>query len=331
MTSDDSHRVLIVGCGQLGSRHLQAVAALPQVSEIEVVDPRPDALQLGRDRLAEVPDRKSSTVFRWLSSLEQATREGGLCIIATQAQGRCQLVRSVVEKLGYSSFLLEKIVAQSVREMEELIQFSEESELSVWVNFKTRAYRFHQKAKQHLDPSESIVFNSVGGNFGLANAIHDVDLFAYYDEASWIKSSGSKIDPILHPSKRGKSLFDLSGSIYGHSEKGSHFTLSLTQEYGDWGHLSISTPRYRCVVDHLQRCAFESDAKSGWAWRPATFDGPILVSEMTRDFAADILDSGTCKLPTLAESLVAHRFILSELQPHFSRLLGCTVDQCPVT
>ena len=49
------YRVLIVGCGEIGSRHLQAVASLPQVSEIEVVDPRPEALELGRERPQTIP------------------------------------------------------------------------------------------------------------------------------------------------------------------------------------------------------------------------------------------------------------------------------------
>ena len=39
-------RILIVGCGQLGGRHLQAVASLPSVREIDVVDPRPEGLEM---------------------------------------------------------------------------------------------------------------------------------------------------------------------------------------------------------------------------------------------------------------------------------------------
>lgn len=329
---DASYRVLIVGCGDIGTRHLQAVAAIPAVREVEIVDPRPESLQLGKKRLAEVQHRDPSTIYRWLSSLNMATTSGDLCIVATQAQGRGQLVREVAEQLGYTSFLLEKLVEQSVSEMEYMVRFSREKGLTAWVNFKTRAYRFHQQAKERVDPSEPIFFSSVGGNHGLAtNGIHSVDLFAFYDEASCIKSAGSKIDSVLHTSKRGSSLFDLSGTVYGYTEKGSQFTLSFTQEPGAWAHTTISTPRYRCIVDHLQRCAFESDADSGWAWRPATFDGPILISEMTRDFVADILEKGSCQLPTLEESLISHRFILGELQPHFSRLLGRDFDHCPVT
>ena len=171
-----------------------------------------------------------------------------------------------------------------------------------------------------------------GGNDGLATGgVQDADLFAFYDDASGIESLGSQIDQVLHPSKRGDNIFDLSGTLHGSTEKGSVFTLSHARDSGSWGHISIATRQYRCIVDHLHRTAFESAEKSGWAWREIPFDGPILISEMTREFAADIFEFGRCALPSIDESLVSHRFILGELQPHFSKLLGRNVEQCPVT
>ena len=91
------------------------------------------------------------------------------------------------------------------------------------------------------------------------------------------------------------------------------------------------TPRYRFVVDHIQRWAVESDAASGWSWRAVPFTGELLVSQMTRRFALQMLSSQPCELPTLEESLVAHRFILDALQPHFRHLLEQDVELCPVT
>ncbi|MDP3766469.1 MAG: hypothetical protein Q8S13_00505, partial [Dehalococcoidia bacterium] len=60
------------------------------------------------------------------------------------------------------------------------------------------------------------------------------------------------------------------------------------------------------------------------------FEHSILVSRMTTGFVDEILASGRCARPTLEEWGVAHRFVLSELQPHFNKQLG-TGDRCPVT
>ncbi len=231
-TNKDWFRVLIVGCGQLGSRHLQAVASLPEVREIEVVDPRPEAFELGRQRLAELPNGQCGTIFRWIRSVEEASKDGDLCVVTTQADVRCQVVYQVVDTLQYSSFLLEKLVAQSVLDYENLLEFSKKKGLAVWVNCKTRVHPSHMQVKAHIDPAKPIIFSVVGGNHGLVNnGIQAADLFAYYDGANQIESAGAWIDPILHYSKRGRGLFDLSGSLNGYSEKGSRVAVCFAADH----------------------------------------------------------------------------------------------------
>ncbi|MBI3616055.1 MAG: Gfo/Idh/MocA family oxidoreductase [Candidatus Omnitrophica bacterium] len=330
---DRGFRVLIIGCGEIGSRHLQAVSCLSEVREIEVVDPRPEAIGIGKKRLQEMRRvQGGSPKVRWLSRLEEASPGGDLCIVATQARGRCQLVQETAQILGYSNFILEKIVGQSVQELEDLAQFCVNQDLSIWVNLKSRAYPIHQRIKKILKPDEPILFSTVGGNHGLANnGIHAADLFAFYDGSERIQEAASSIDPVLHPSKRGSGLFDLSGTLIGRTERGGRFVLSYAGDHLLSEQISITTRSYRCIVDHNERWAVESNAASGWIWRPAPVDGELLVSQMTREFALDILTQGRCALPTLRESLVAHRFILEAVKPHFNRLLGKEVALCPVT
>lgn len=324
-------RILIVGCGQLGSRHLQAVATLPFVNEIEVVDERPEALQLGKERLAEIQAQDHLQV-RWLNSLKQARSGGDLCIVATQAAGRCELVRSVAERLGFSRFLVEKLVAQTTREYEELIDFSRKNSLRVWVNCKTRAHAAHRRVKQHLSHDESFVLCVAGGNHGLANnGVHAVDLFSFFDGTDKIDVTGSHIDSVLHPSKRGSALFDLSGTIHARSQKGSIFTLSLAGDHMAPLQFSVVSSKYRAMVDDQIKCFYESDAETGWAWRQVPYDSNLAVSSMTRDFATGILTREQCELPTLQECFTAHRIILETLRPHFNRILGKKTDECPVT
>ena len=334
LTDNQDYRILIIGCGDLGSRHLQAVARLPGVTEIEVVDPRPEALDLGRKRLTELEDIPRTASIRWFSKLEDATKGGDLCIISTQARGRCQIMRDAAESHGYSLFILEKLVAQSVQEIEDLAGFTETMGLSAWVNCQTRTFPFHQRMKSLLDPQEPMVFSAVGCQQMLAtNGIHVADLFAFYDGCRWIEGTqtGNRIDTMLHASKRGDDLFDLTGTLRGYTEKGSTLTISYMPGHSRWEHISVATARHRWIVDHTERWSCESSAESAWAWRMAPFDGNLLVSHTTTGFAADILASRQCGLPSLKESLVAHRFILGQCLPQFCHLLGRQTDVCPVT
>jgi predicted dehydrogenase len=320
---------LIVGCGQLGSRHLQAIAGLPEVAQVEVYDPNPDAIRLGQQRLNEIRDRCVDD-FCWLSDLEKASPAGDLCIIATRADVRCRVVREIATKLDYHSFLLEKIVAQSVRDYDELLAFCRQRRLSAWVNCKTRAHTSHQRIKSKLNPNFPIVFTALGGNHGLANnGIHAADLFVFYDETDKIEFLGGQIDSQIHSSKRGSDIFDLSGTIYGSSRKGSQFMLSFGN-HDCPGCFSILSPTYRAVVDDMMKWFYESSLESGWEWRQVPFDANLLVSSMTRVFVRDILAKDQCELPTLEQCYPAHEFILKALQPRFTELLGMQ-DHCPVT
>jgi predicted dehydrogenase len=163
------------------------------------------------------------------------------------------------------------------------------------------------------------------------NGVHAADLFAFYDGTDRIESAGACIDPILHTSKRGNGVFDLSGTLHGYTAKGSHLSISYASQHAGPAHFSIASPRYRAVIDDQMKWFYESTMETGWSWRQVPFEANLMISHMTRHFAADILRSGQCELPTLQECFPAHRFILSELQPHFNKLLNHQSDRCPVT
>lgn len=126
------YKIVVVGCGQLGSRHLQAVVTLPHITSIDVVDPRPESLIMGQERVHQVTDKQSQIRYRWLSGMAEASTNADLCIIATQAEGRLALVEQAVE-LGYRRFLLEKVISQSVTEYLKLLTLAEARQLSIWL------------------------------------------------------------------------------------------------------------------------------------------------------------------------------------------------------
>lgn len=324
------YKLLLVGCGELGSRHLQAISTLPKIAEIYAVDPRDESLILGRERLKEIVGINKTIQFFWHRELDDQAIGGDLCIVATQARGRCALIKQIVQQLGYKKFLIEKIVAQSVAEYKDLMRFCEAKGVSVWVNCKTRAYGIHQYIKSKLDPREPIIFTRLGGNHGLAsNGIHGVDLFNFYDGSTQIKSAGARVDQILHTTKRGQ--FDLSGSLYGYTDKGSDLTISFSAQHESPDLISIVSPRGRFIVDHFQQWAQESCPENDWKWKTIPIQENWMVSYMSKTFVLDILTKGSCVLPNLKDCFPAHEFILEQLLPHFNKLLKVNNDYCPVT
>ena len=44
-------RIILVGCGNIGSRHLQAIAKLSYDIQVDIVEPNNDAVSLAKTRL----------------------------------------------------------------------------------------------------------------------------------------------------------------------------------------------------------------------------------------------------------------------------------------
>ncbi len=325
-----SKRVLLVGCGQIGSRHLQAVGCLPEVASVDVIDCNESSLALGQARLNELTDKNSKILYRWLGAIESSSQSVDLCILATSAFGRLKLIKEIFEKTGVTKFIIEKLVAQSVGEYQELLAFAKQKNLSIWVNCPTRSYAVHQYIKSKLDPHEPVIFSEIGGNHGLiCNGIHYVDLFRFYDQSPEIYPAGALIDPILHPSKRGKDLFDLSGILTGYSSKGGKFILSYAADHLASDIVTITTCRARFVVDVISGWAEESI--EGGAWQKIPVVTNIRVSYTTKIFCSDIFACNVCALPTLQECWLAHHYLLTETLPHFNRLLKTQNQFCPAT
>lgn len=214
---------------------------------------------------------------------------------------------------------------------DRLLKIADEKKISAWVNCKSREHPSHKRVRRFLNQKEIIKVDISGGNHGLANnGIHFADLFAFYDGCKTIACEKSLIDPIAHPSKRGGDVFDLSGTLIGRSEKGSLLTLTCLQDPTIPVQFTVCSSHYRAIVDDMLRSFWESRPENNWKWEKINLEANLQVSHMTKAFAQDILQKGSCELPTLKDCYPAHRFILDSLLPHFNRLLHREGDICPV-
>src|SRR5207249_4721251 len=94
---------------------------------------------------------------------------------------------------------------------------------------------------------------------------------------------------------------------------------------------SICSPRYRAIVDDFTKVVVESRAETAWNWEQVVVEANWNISYMTRSLASDILIHSKCRLPTLSDCFPAHEFILTQVKPHFERLMGTAIERCPAT
>lgn len=320
-------KIVIAGCGELGSRFLQAAVAVPEVGAIDIVEPGEKAKQVANERMLQVSHTAPEPKVNWFSEPSELQDAGALAIIATQADVRIGVFKELLSK-GYKYFLVEKIVTQSDSDYREMMRLAVEAGAKVWVNCKTRNYPVWQYIKSKIADGETLTYHSAGGNHGLCtNGLHTMDLFVFLASATELEAGESRLDPKPYITKRGK--YDVSGWMELRSGK----SVLLMQYEGGHAQMPVDllfTENYRWMVDNSTRQAFESSATRK-QWTPIPFEGDVSVSAMSRGFIADILAHGNCELPTLAGCYPAHKVMFDVMVPYFNAALDKNDDTCPVT
>jgi len=106
--------IIIVGCGNVGSRHLQAIVKLPRELTIEVVEISKKSQEIAKSRLEEIDYDKKKIRCNWHDNIEELKEKADLVIVSTTSIGKVELVSKLLD-MGYSRFVIDKIVAQSDR------------------------------------------------------------------------------------------------------------------------------------------------------------------------------------------------------------------------
>ena len=113
--------IIVIGCGNIGSRHIQALAKLQFNTHIEIVDPNLNSHKIAQLRLNEVSYDKQKHEFFWHTSISEIKQKNNdLVIIATTAMNRISILEQLL-LLNNLKFLIEKMVCQSVKEYEKIL------------------------------------------------------------------------------------------------------------------------------------------------------------------------------------------------------------------
>lgn len=286
--------VAVVGAGQLGSRHLQALARLSRPARVWVSDPSPAALETAAARWKEAaPGAGLSADFsgRLPQSLDCA-------IVATDAAAREAAVSGLLKGRAVRYLILEKLLAQSpegLRRLEALLGGAK-----AWVNCPRRLW----PAYRALKPALPLDLAVTGTGWGLAsNAVHFLDLAAYYTgRADWTLD-GSGLSREEEPSKR-PGFVELHGSL---SARCGEHRVRLE---------SVPGPR-RFTVSVGGAAVSE--------------DGAPKQSELTHAVVEDLLARGDCGLAPFAESAALHAPFLETLRAHWRAVKDARAECCPVT
>ncbi|MEY2371399.1 Gfo/Idh/MocA family oxidoreductase [Lysinibacillus capsici] len=193
--------IAIIGAGQLGSRHLQALAQLEEDVSFYIVDPSNLSLGVSIERFNEVNHDKKS--LKALNNVSELPRVLEFVIISTNSKQRLDVLRELLNHAEVKYLLLEKFLFPHIWEYEEAKKLLNNTKTKVYVNCVKRMWPNYQELKSLLKLEKNIHFELSGGQWNLAsNAIHFLDFFLYMTNESFVHVDTSLLDNELSNNKR---------------------------------------------------------------------------------------------------------------------------------
>ena len=302
--------ILLLGAGQLGSRYLQGIARSGASLNITVVDPSVSSLETARSRWAEAVGDQCQHEVRWVESVPRELNRIDLALVVTSAKGRATLVDRIAAQIEVRYWVLEKVLAQSVGELELIARATSDSH-GAWVNTSRRMMYWHQALKDTFASRVPIKSSYSGGLWGLAcNSIHFLDLICWWtgEELESIDTSG--LDSVWFESKRA-GYFEVTGKLIAQYSHGTTLTLEARD--------SAETQPLKVVL--ADGSVWTVDEANGTARSSAgeKIDGCFeFQSQLTARLVDDILSRGQCDLPTLDESAAMHSVFLTAMLKHWN-------------
>ena len=299
------NKVLIAGGGQLGSRYLQGLAKYGSSLQIYVYDISNNSLDLCKKRWIESQPLSHHSVF-YINELSLLPKTLDLAIVSTTADVRLSVILDIKAKTKVDNWILEKILAQSINELDSLRNELIENN-SVWVNTPMFIYPLYRQIKDHSPNRQRIIANFKGFNGLACNSIHYIDLINRWNNSRITEVKTNRLNKSWHPSPRSK-FEEIYGEIKVFYEDKSVLTLSKELKDKDFL-IKIKIGDLVWDVSEKKRLATNNLGKRICA-------GTLMQSEMTSDLIYKIFNGLDTFLPTLEQSYYQHKFYLNSLIKH---------------
>lgn len=302
--------IAIIGAGQLGSRHLQALNMVEFPLSIQVVDVNSDSLRRAQERFNAFPENKLHQIS-YQPRLE-AEEQFDIVIIASNADHRFEIIQDLLQKSTVRHLVLEKLLFCQENEYHAAAELLHAHKVKTWVNCCMRMMAFYQKL-QPLMRNTSIQYHVHGSQYGLiTNAIHYLDHVAALTGCNQFILDTRYLDKKIIPSKR-PGFYEVTGTLIAQFSNNSFAYLHSSAEGNAPAQIEIYQDDYRVIAREAEQKAWISQARTDWQWQEQAAPIPF-QSSLTADLVTSLIMKNDCSLPDYASSMQTHLQLLKPLK-----------------
>lgn len=324
------YNIVLIGAGQIGSRHLQGLSLLDEkLHSLFVVDPNTDSLQTAKHRFEEVNTKDFK--ISYLQNLNSLPEHIDFCIIATSSTIRRKIIEDLVLKCNIKYLILEKFLFPNINDYTEVDTLLKTHKIKTFVNCARRMYDGYHFLKERIG-DEKLNFEAIGNNWGLgSNGIHILDIFSFLTLDKPIVIVGNELDTAILNSKR-ESYIEFTGKISAKNKLGSSFSATSYSNDASPVIIYITTPTKRIIVKEIgaQHLISISDKSNNWVWEDRIFSLKF-QSRLSHLFIESLQKTKTCSLTGFKHSSKLHLSLLKHFVKHQNKTLNSKSIQCPIT
>jgi len=303
--------IYIIGAGQIGSRHLQALKKVSPLLSITVIDPNTESLKTAGELYANMPAGPSQHKIEYLTEVPKNKKLIDLAIIATCSDVRAKITAELLKSVKVKYLVFEKILFNKKSDYKSIDKFLHESKATAWVNCSMRMMPTYQKIEEYFK-NKQISYIVTGSKFGLiTNTIHYLDHVAHLSGTTEFKVNTADLDPKPTESKR-KGFLEFNGTLTAHFANGSNASITCYPDGAAPVIVEIHSDKARYIARESEKKAWLARADNHWLWEEVRAVIPP-QSQLTTTLTESILKNGGCHLVTYKESKKIHLQMLKPL------------------
>tara|TARA_B100000212_G_scaffold342563_1_gene330642 strand:- start:6754 stop:7722 length:969 start_codon:yes stop_codon:yes gene_type:complete len=318
-------KISLIGLGEIGSRHLQALTKGLDSYELHCVDPSQASIEFSKSRLPSIsPNHESRLNF--YTEIDSLPAHLDLAIIATSSNVRLGVLEQLSKTKFIKNLILEKVLFQKLSHLKKAERILNDHKISAWVNCPRRQWPIYQEVRQLLLEKKGIKFYLSGQNWGLAcNSIHYLDIFGWMSSSHLKSIDISELDRKILKSKR-QGFVEFAGTISATFTNHNKMSLTSTQKQQDLL-VEIESEGLKIKIN-------ESTGDLEVISDENSYSKSFLLpyqSDLTNLYVEQILGKHEVSLPDYSYSSAQHSTMLKAFIDHLSGINKRHIEHCPIT
>ncbi len=314
--------ILLVGVGKLGLRYLEGILQTQNKIDLYIYDISRESVILAKTLINEQKINKKNIKVNFVSEIIDLPYEIDLLIITTTADVRAELVSTFSSKFRIKSWILEKLLTQSLEDLNKLENIFKNNQ-NAWVNMPRRVMSWHKEIKCHIPKNKLINAKIAGSNWGLAcNSIHFIDLFSWWTNEDLYSIDSSNLENKWVKSKR-QGFFEINGCLRAVFSKGSSLRIISNSKENNF-FIRIKTDEQSLLLDYKDNIFYGPN-------KIKIKGKEDLQSQMSKNLIEDILNNNFCDLPKVNDCISQYRIFLKSMINHWNNCHNTSSLHIPIT